>query len=343
MFPAFVRQPNGHWRESSGLPFEAFAPGQVFHHRPGLTVSQQDNSEEALVTLNQAAIHTDAAYAEQTEFHRPLVVSTFTLQRAVGMGWKTFGRRRRITEFPKILLVAPVFAGDTLYAETRIVATAPDPDDTRCGLVNAETLLARADGETLAIVAHTQSIFRQGKGPFSDLAYEDGRVMVGPAGMAAYRACDTGGLIEVLGIAFEALTPGLRIEHRPGFTFSWAQSRYRSAIAGDHAVVQMDPAFAALAGHGAAAISETWVLSTVVAATTRAFGQVVANLAWENVRFPVPAQDGDTMFALSEVLHTRPSASRPGQGIVHVQTTATSQKGALLCEYDRKLLMYRAP
>ncbi len=171
MFEAFHEIAPGRIRELTGLPFEAFAAGQVFHHRPGITVSQGENADEALATLNQAALHYDEHYAGATEFGRPLVVSTLTLQRAVGMGWKTFGRRRAILGFASIRLTHPVVGGDTLYAATRIQATADDPADPDCGIVTGEATLTRADGTEVAVVTYDQAIYRQDCGLFAALDY----------------------------------------------------------------------------------------------------------------------------------------------------------------------------
>lgn len=171
MFAAFEEIETLRIRETVGLPFEAFVPGQIFHHRPGITVSQQNNVDEALATLNQAAIHYDENYAAKTEFGRPLVVSTLTLQRAVGLGWKTFGRRRRIRSFTTIRLTKPVFGGETLYARTRILSTTVDPDDSECGVVGCEAVMTRPDGTEVAQVIYEQSIFRSACGPFAALGY----------------------------------------------------------------------------------------------------------------------------------------------------------------------------
>lgn len=171
MFSAFRRVSEGRIRESVGLAFEEFSQGQIFHHRPGITVRQQDNANEALVTLNQAAVHYDEHYASKTEFRRPLVVSTFILQRAVGLGWKTFGRLKTIRGFSSIRLTAPVFDGDTLYAQTRIIGIADDPDDAECGVVSGVAIVNGADGTVVAVVTYDQSIYRRGRGPFEALGY----------------------------------------------------------------------------------------------------------------------------------------------------------------------------
>jgi itaconyl-CoA hydratase len=139
--------------ESTGLWFEQFAIGQRFAHRPGITVSQEENVADALASLNQAMIHYDTHYAAATEFGQPLVVSTLTLQRAIGLAWKTYGRRRRILGFSHIRLTAPVFAGDTLYAASEILAVTDTPDTPDCGRIEVALRLDKPDGTTIADIA----------------------------------------------------------------------------------------------------------------------------------------------------------------------------------------------
>lgn len=160
-FTAFDPVGDNRIRETVGLWFEQFAPGQVFDHRPGITVSQTANADEALASLNQAMIHFDHHYAQATEFGVPLVVSTLTLQYAIGLGWKTFGRRRRILGFSSIRLTAPVRGGDTLYARSRITATASLPEDPDCGSVEAAIALVRPDGAAIADIGCTFAIYRR--------------------------------------------------------------------------------------------------------------------------------------------------------------------------------------
>src|SRR6185503_19397005 len=116
MFTAYHRIGEHRYQERYGLDFEDFSPGQRFRHRPGVTLSQQDNVDEALDTLNGAMLHYDAHYAASTAWQRPLMVSTLTLQRLVGMASKTYARRSAITGFDEIVLNGPLFGGDTLYA-----------------------------------------------------------------------------------------------------------------------------------------------------------------------------------------------------------------------------------
>jgi itaconyl-CoA hydratase len=158
------------FRERAGLDFEEFEAGQLFKHRPGLTVSQQDNVEEALDTLNRAMLHYDARYAAGTEWGRPLVVSTLTVQRIVGMTGKTFGKRSRLVGFSRIALTRPVFGGDTLYAETEVRDTHDDghPSWGRLGLL---TRGRNQDGAIVCEIAWQIEVYKRAALPFATAGY----------------------------------------------------------------------------------------------------------------------------------------------------------------------------
>lgn len=325
-------------REVTGLDFEDFVPGQVFVHQPAITVTQQDNIEEALLTQNQARIHYDAEHAAATEFRRPLVVSTLTIQRALGMGWKTFGRRRSIVALQRIALTAPVFGGDTLEAMSRIVATGPAQAGAECGLVKVEIELYKVGGGAVGTISCEMEIYRRGRGPLPALGYT---CAVPCESVHASHVSDANGaLVETVGIEPDVIAPGLVIEHRPGFTFDAAEARMRARLAGDHSPVRIDPAVTDAAE--ARAIGTGWVLSVLTAATTRAFGLVVANLGWEDVCISAGVRDGGVVFAESEILGLRRSRSRPGQVIMHVRTSGHTREGAEIGRFERRLLAWRS-
>ncbi len=56
---AYKRAGANRYREVYGLDFEDFAAGLIFNHRPGVTMSRQDNKDEALDPLNSAQLHYD--------------------------------------------------------------------------------------------------------------------------------------------------------------------------------------------------------------------------------------------------------------------------------------------
>ncbi len=152
-----------------------------------MTLSQQDNADEALDTLNGAMLHYDAHYAAATAWQRPLMVSTLTLQRLIGMTSKTYGRRRAILGFDDIAMSGPLFGGDTLYAESEIL-DADSPDTIRT-MIRGH----KADGTEVARITCRMAI--EGRDAAADVANEER--------FAAYHGADDGALVEQVGLWFE--------------------------------------------------------------------------------------------------------------------------------------------
>jgi itaconyl-CoA hydratase len=170
-YPAYVQLDKNRYRERFGLDFEDFEVGQRFRHRPGYTFTQQDNINDTLDTQNQAMLHYDAHYASQTEFERPLMVTTIILQKLMGMSWKTFYRRKRILEWRETNMQAPVFAGDTLYAESEIVALEPECGDESCGLVTVRCRSFKPCGQQTCETLYDCLVYKRAHLPFEALEY----------------------------------------------------------------------------------------------------------------------------------------------------------------------------
>jgi itaconyl-CoA hydratase len=170
-FSSHVQVGENRYRERYGLDFEDFAVGQVFKHRPGLTVSQQDNVEEALDTLNQAMLHFDAHYASKTEWRKPLMVSTLTLQRLIGLTWKTFAKRVRILSVADLTMTHPVFGGDTLYAESEIKDKQETLDDPACGRLTVVTKGINQEGAVVCSMEYDLLVYKRGAVPFEKANY----------------------------------------------------------------------------------------------------------------------------------------------------------------------------
>ena len=170
-FLAYKQVGERRYREQFGLDFEQFEVGQIFKHRPGLTVSQQDNKNEALETLNQAMLHFDAAYAAETEWERNLGVSTLTLQVVIGMTSKTFGKKVRILSFEDIAMTHPVYGGDTLYAESEILGKEEYPEDPNLGLLSVLTQGVNEKGDVVCKITYEMLVYKTGKNPFDRVNY----------------------------------------------------------------------------------------------------------------------------------------------------------------------------
>jgi acyl dehydratase len=106
-----------------GLWFEEFELGAIYEHRPGRTITEADNTLFTTQTMNTQALHLDAAYAAETSFGERLVNSMFTLSTIVGLSVAQLTQGTIVANlgFSEISFPKPLFHGDTLYAETKIV------------------------------------------------------------------------------------------------------------------------------------------------------------------------------------------------------------------------------
>ena len=107
---------------SNGRCYEDFTEGDVYRHPLGRTISETDNTWFTLLTVNTNPIHFDAHYAAQTEFGRPVVNSALTLALVTGLSVADVSQYGVNLGWDEVRMPAPVFVGDTLYAQTEVLA-----------------------------------------------------------------------------------------------------------------------------------------------------------------------------------------------------------------------------
>ena len=135
------------FRESYGRYFEDFAVGHIYEHRPGRTITESDNTWFTLLTMNQHPIHFDKEYARHSEFGQPLVNSTFTLSLVAGMSVSDTSQKAIANlGWTDIALPAPVFVGDTIYAESEVLEKRESRSRPTQGIVRIATRGLKADG-----------------------------------------------------------------------------------------------------------------------------------------------------------------------------------------------------
>ena len=113
--------------------------GAMYRSRFGRTVLEADNVWFTLLTLNTNPIHFDAEYAATTEWERPLVDSTFTLALVTGLSVADVSERGVNLGWREVRLPAPVFAGDTIRAETEVLAKRESKSRPGFGIVTVRT------------------------------------------------------------------------------------------------------------------------------------------------------------------------------------------------------------
>ena len=148
-----------------GPCFEDFEVGMVIKHPLGRTVTATDNTWFTLLTMNTNPIHFDAHYAAQTEFGRPLVDSTFTLAVVTGLSVADISQHAVNLGWEQVRLPAPVFEGDTIYAQTEITSTRESKSRPHMGIVAIKTTGFKQDGTIVMEFVRTILVYKRAHVP----------------------------------------------------------------------------------------------------------------------------------------------------------------------------------
>lgn len=153
------------YREDIGRYYEDFQVGDVYEHRPGRTISEADNSWFTLLTMNTHPLHFDRAYAEKSEFGQLLVNSTLTLSIVAGMSVSDTSQKAIANlGWTDIKLTAPVFVGDTIYAESEVLEKRESKSRPTQGIVKIKTIGKKADGTVFMTYERSMLIPKRGHG-----------------------------------------------------------------------------------------------------------------------------------------------------------------------------------
>jgi len=150
---------------AGGRYYEDFEVGEVIRHPLGRTVSAVDNTWFTLLTVNSNPIHFDAHYAAQTEFGKPLVNSTFTLALVTGLSVAGVSQHAVNLGWDEVRLPAPVFEGDTIYAQTEVLSKRDSKSRPHMGLVEIKTTGFKEDGAVVMEFRRTLLVYRRGHAP----------------------------------------------------------------------------------------------------------------------------------------------------------------------------------
>lgn len=159
----------------------------------------------------------------------------------------------------------------------------------------------------------------------------DGVIEVGPR---RYR--------ETFGRYFEDFVEGDVYEHRPGRTITDADNVWFTLLTMNTHPAHFDYNFAAKTEFGKPLVCSPFTVALMVGMSVSDVSQkAVANLGWRDIRLTHPLFPGDTLYAESECVEKRESASRPEQGIVTVRTVGRNQHGEVVCTFLRTMLIWK--
>jgi len=144
------------------------------------------------------------------------------------------------------------------------------------------------------------------------------------------------------GRVYENFEVGDVYRHPLGRTISSADNTWFTLLTQNTAPLHFDHHYASNTEFGRPLVNSCFTLALVTGQSVTDVSQnVMANLAWDEVRMPHPVFEGDTVYSESEVLDKRESTSRDNVGIITVKTTGYNQDGVVVITFRRTLLVYR--
>ena len=147
------------------------------------------------------------------------------------------------------------------------------------------------------------------------------------------------------GVWFDELTVGQRFEHAIRRTVTETDNVLFTTLSHNPAQLHLDAEYMKGSEYGQVLVNSCFTLSLMVGVSVgdTTLGTAVANLGWDEVRFPKPVFVGDTLNIVTEVLELRESKSRPDAGIVTFLHQAWNQRGELVASCKRSGLQRRRP
>lgn len=148
------------------------------------------------------------------------------------------------------------------------------------------------------------------------------------------------------GLYFDELQVGQIFKHAIKRTVTEADNVFFTALTHNPAQLHLDEEYCREhTEFGQRIVNSCFTLGLMVGISVgdTTLGTAVANLGWDEVRFPTPLFHGDTVTVETEVLELRASKSRPNAGIVTFKHRAFNQKGQLVAECKRSGLQLKRP
>jgi acyl dehydratase len=143
-------------REASGArPYgrylEDFEVGAVYKHWPAKTVTEADDHMFCLLTMNHHPLHINDVYASKSQQGRNVVVGPLVYSLALGMSVADVsGKAIANLATEELSHPAPVFHGDTLFAESEVLDVKPSGSKPDRGVVRVHTRVYKQDGTLVA-------------------------------------------------------------------------------------------------------------------------------------------------------------------------------------------------
>jgi len=156
-----------------GRALEDFVVGDVYRHWPGKTITEADDHLFCMITMNHHPLHTDAYFAQHSTVHgKNVVVGNLVYSVVLGMSVPDVsGSAIANLEVESLVHRKPTFHGDTIYAQSRVLAVEASKSKPDRGIVTVETLGYNQDGDEVVSFRRKVMVWRRDALPTRQFPY----------------------------------------------------------------------------------------------------------------------------------------------------------------------------
>ena len=158
-----------------GRYFEDFAPGDIYRHWPGKTITEADDHLFCMITMNHHPLHTNVYYAEhETVQKKNVVVGNLVYSLVLGMSVPDVsGAAIANLEIESLIHKFPTFHGDTIYAETRVLERIESRSKPDRGIVVVETKGLNQHGQEVCYFRRRVMVWKADAAPKRQRPYNE--------------------------------------------------------------------------------------------------------------------------------------------------------------------------
>ena len=147
---------------------------------------------------------------------------------------------------------------------------------------------------------------------------------------------------ESFGRYYEDFVVGDIYEHRPGRTITETENTWFTLLTMNTHPLHFDAEYARHSEFGRCLVASPFTVSLIVGMSVSDVSQkAIANLGWTDIKLTASGVRRRHALCGERVLDKRESKSRPDAGIVSVRTIGKNQDGAVVCTFDRTMLVQR--
>lgn len=154
----------------TGRYFEDFDVGDIYRHPLGRTVTETENTWFTLLSMNPNQLHFNREYGAKTPFGKCLVDSTLTMAIVTGLSVSDISQNAVANlGWDEVRLPNPLFAGDTVYAESEVISKRESRTRPYAGIIQVLTKGYKQDGKVVISFKRTVMVYKRDHAPQDDL------------------------------------------------------------------------------------------------------------------------------------------------------------------------------